>query len=209
MVLEVLQRAEPLALPDLYLTAGCLFQTVWNHLHHYASDKGILDYDLFYCDPTDLSWEAEDEVIKRSAAAFNDLGVEVQIRNQARVHLWFGEHFGIPIAPFVSSRDAIRNFLAIACCLGIRTNHDDIEVYSPFGTGDLFELIVRRNPDARRPPVRIREEDGALGSALASAHDLAVGLITLVPDAWTHFRLRRLDHRQRNAHSECRDGARY
>lgn len=151
MVVEVLNRAETLPLPDWYLTAGCLFQTVWNHLHGYPPASGILDYDLFYCDPTDLSWEAEDDVIKRTAEAFTDVGVDVQIRNQARVHLWFEDHFGIPIAPFASSRDAIRNFLAIACCLGVRTNDGDIGVYAPFGTDDLFKLIIRRNPDAVGP----------------------------------------------------------
>ena len=32
MVHEVLDRAERLDLPDWYLAAGCLFQTVWNVL---------------------------------------------------------------------------------------------------------------------------------------------------------------------------------
>lgn len=148
---EVLQRAESLNLPDWYLTAGCLFQRVWNHLHGFQSDHGIIDYDLFYCDPVDLSWEAEDTVIKRTTNAFNDLGLEVQVRNQTRVHLWFEDHFGIPIAPFTSSKDAIRNFLAIACCLGIRSNDGEIEIYAPFGMDDLFGLMIRRNPEAAGP----------------------------------------------------------
>lgn len=148
---EVLERAESLGLPDWYLTAGCLFQRVWNHLHGYPSSNGILDYDLFYCDPADPSWEAENDVIERTAEAFADLGIEVQVRNQARVHLWFEDHFGIPIAPFGSSKDGIRNFLATACCLGIRTNEDEMEIYAPFGTDDLFSLVVRRNPEAAGP----------------------------------------------------------
>ncbi|HVE92324.1 MAG TPA: nucleotidyltransferase family protein [Actinomycetota bacterium] len=140
-----------MGLPDWYLTAGCLFQRVWNHLHGYPLANGILDYDLFYCDPADLSWEAENKVIERAADAFDNLGVEVQVRNQARVHVWFEDHFGIAIAPFASSKDAIRNFLATACCIGIRTNNGTIEVYSPFGTDDLFELIVCRNAYAAGP----------------------------------------------------------
>jgi hypothetical protein len=151
MVVEVLARAEALGLPDWYLTAGCLFQTVWNHLHDYAPANGILDYDLFYCDPSDLSWEAEDAVIQRAADTFAGLQANVQIRNQARVHLWFEDHFGISIAPFTTSGDAIRNFLATACCVGIRTNGGDFDVYAPYGMDDLFALTVRRNPEAAGP----------------------------------------------------------
>jgi hypothetical protein len=148
---EILKRVESLGLPDWYLTAGCLFQRVWNHLHGYPPANGILDYDLFYCDPSDLSWEAEDGVIKRTQESFADIGVNVQVRNQARVHIWFEDHFGIPIAPFASSKVAIRNFLATACCLGIRSEDGAIEVFTPFGTDDLFDLIIRRNPEAAGP----------------------------------------------------------
>ncbi|KAL2704568.1 hypothetical protein AAEP93_005639 [Penicillium crustosum] len=49
---------------------------------------GISDYDLVYFDSSDLSWEAEDSVIRTGHRIFKDLKAPVQIRNQARVHLW-------------------------------------------------------------------------------------------------------------------------
>jgi hypothetical protein len=52
-----------LALPDAWLVAGCLVQTVWNVLTDRPLDHGISDYDIFYFDP-DTSWEAEDAVIR-------------------------------------------------------------------------------------------------------------------------------------------------
>ena len=61
-VAEVLHRAESLDLPNWYLTAGCLFQTVWNVLDGHDPERGIKDYDLFYFDEGDRSWDAEDEV---------------------------------------------------------------------------------------------------------------------------------------------------
>jgi hypothetical protein len=42
------------------VTAGCLFQTVWNVVTDRPPTSGIKDYDIFYFDGTDLSWEAED-----------------------------------------------------------------------------------------------------------------------------------------------------
>jgi uncharacterized protein len=148
---EVLGRAESLALPDWYLTAGCLFQTVWNHLHDYEPTNAIVDYDLFYFDASDVSWDAEDAVIRASAATLSGLGVDVQVRNQARVHLWFEDHFGIAIAPFVETEDAISNFLAPCCAVGMRTWRSDVEVCAPFGLDDLFDLVVRPNPKAAGP----------------------------------------------------------
>ena len=85
---EVLTRAAVLALPGWYLVAGCLYQTVWNIVTGGPAEAGILDYDLAYFDASDLSWESEDAVIQAGRSLFGDLPVPVQIRNQARVHLW-------------------------------------------------------------------------------------------------------------------------
>ena len=86
---EVLDKAAEMELPGWYLTAGCLYQTVWNVVTGQPPEAGILDYDLAYCDPTDLSWDAEDAVIRAGSKIFGHLLAPVQIRNQARVHLWY------------------------------------------------------------------------------------------------------------------------
>src|SRR5215472_18829255 len=84
----VLDRAAATALPGWYLVAGCLYQTVWNVVTGQPPEAGILDYDLAYFDASDLSWQAEDAVTQAGRALFGDLPAPVQIRNQARVHLW-------------------------------------------------------------------------------------------------------------------------
>jgi uncharacterized protein len=55
---EVLTRAAAMSLPEWYLVAGCLYQTVWNVVTGQPPEAGILDYDLVYFDASDLSWEA-------------------------------------------------------------------------------------------------------------------------------------------------------
>jgi hypothetical protein len=146
VVVEVLARAEALALPGWYLTAGCLFQTVWNVLDGHEPTRGIRDYDLFYFDDRDLSWEAEDVVIRRCRAAFAGCGGEVEVRNEARVHLWYEDHFGVPCPPYASSEAAIDSFAATACCVGVRTVAGRAHVYAPFGLADLFAFVLRPNP---------------------------------------------------------------
>ena len=86
-LVEVLARAATMDLPGWYLVAGCLDQTVWNVVTGQPAQAGILDYDVAYFDDSDLSWEAEDEIIQAGNAVFAGLPVPVQIRNQARVHL--------------------------------------------------------------------------------------------------------------------------
>lgn len=141
----LLSRLAELDLPGWHLTAGCLFQTVWNALSGRDPTAGIRDYDVFYFDE-DASWQAEDEVIRSSAESLRDLPVDVEVRNQARVHLWYPEKFGISCPPLTSAEDGIDSFLATACCLGVRQTHDgDRRVYAPRGFTDLYALVVRPN----------------------------------------------------------------
>ncbi|MEV6766142.1 nucleotidyltransferase family protein [Streptomyces sp. NPDC051105] len=143
---EVMTRAATLDLPGWYVTAGCLFQTVWNVVTGRPPANGIKDYDIFYFDDSDRSWEAEDAVIKAGHEVFADLPAEVEIRNEARVHLWYEQKFGVPCPPHGSTEAAIDCFAATTCCLGIRLASDGgWRVYAPHGLSDIFNLVVRPN----------------------------------------------------------------
>jgi len=146
-VTEVLARAATMRLPGWYLVAGCLYQTVWNVVTGQPPSTGILDYDLAYFDDSDVSWEAEDAVIRAGQRLFGDLPAPVQIRNQARVHLWYEQKFGIPCPPHESTEAAIDTFEATAACLGVRLEPSGHwRVYAPYGLADVFNLVVRPNP---------------------------------------------------------------
>jgi hypothetical protein len=144
VLMEVLSRAAGLELPNWYLTAGCVVQTVWNVRTNRPPTHGIRDYDLFYFDDTDLSYQAEAEVIQAGARTFGDLPVE--IRNEARVHLWYEKHFGVPCPPYTSVEAAIDSFAATTCCVGVRLAAGGWRVYAPHGLADVFGLVVRPNP---------------------------------------------------------------
>ncbi|MGW8486910.1 nucleotidyltransferase family protein [Streptomyces sp. NPDC055886] len=147
VLVEVLNRTAGLGLPNWYVTAGCLFQTVWNVATGRHPTNGIKDYDVFYFDDRDLSWEAEDKVIKAAHQAFAGLPTEVEVRNEARVHLWYEQKFGVACAPHVSTEAAIDSFAATTCCLGVRLEPGGRwRVYAPHGLSDVFNLVVRPNP---------------------------------------------------------------
>jgi uncharacterized protein len=147
VLVEVATRAALLELPGWYLTAGCLAQTVWNTVTGRAPDDGIKDYDLFYFDAADLSWEAENARIQSAKVAYSDIRAEVEVRNEARVHLWYEQKFGVPCPPYSSTEDAIDSFAATTCCLGVRLEPGGRwRTYAPHGLSDVFNLVIRPNP---------------------------------------------------------------
>jgi hypothetical protein len=150
LIPEILAAAQTLGLPRWYLAAGCLSQTVWNIQAGRAPDANIHDYDLVYFDP-DLSWEAEDRFIQAGAARFGDLPVE--IRNQARVHLWYPERFGQVIPPFLSPEAAIARWPATCTCTAVTVGPTGLQVYAPYGLDDLMQGVVRPNPTQPENPV--------------------------------------------------------
>lgn len=141
----ILRELAALALPDAWLVSGCLVQTVWNTITGRATDYGILDYDVFYFDP-DTSWQAEDAVIRTLQARLGHLGVAIEARNQARVHLWYPQKHGMPYPPATRSTDGIDRFLTRNTQIGLRGGHDGYEVYAPNGFADIAGLVVRPNP---------------------------------------------------------------
>lgn len=141
----ILDRLGALAMPDAWLVSGCVFQSVWNGLTGRDPTHGIHDYDVFYFDE-DTSYEAEDAIIRQCAAAFADLPIEVQVRNQARVPLWYPQKYGRPYPPIANSTEALTRFLAPCCAVGMQKDGPDIAVAAPLGLDDLFAMVVRPNP---------------------------------------------------------------
>jgi hypothetical protein len=147
-LMKVLETARDLDLPDWLIFSGAVYQRVLNHLTGRDLDYGIRDYDLGYFDRSDISYEAEDAVIHRVAAAFEPpLRAMVEVRNQARVHLWFEGKFGEPYAPLACTAEALDRFTSATFSVGVQLRADDgLTVVAPFGLEDLFALRLVPNP---------------------------------------------------------------
>jgi hypothetical protein len=141
IIAEELSR---LALPDAWIVAGCVVQSVWNVQTARAVDYGIADYDIFYFDP-DTSWQAEDAVIRKLQGQFSRTGARVEVRNQARVHLWYPQKHGLPYPALHCSTDGIDRFLTKNTQVGIRRAPSGHDIYAPNGFDDIAEMIVRPN----------------------------------------------------------------
>ena len=141
----ILASWEHIGLPDCWLVAGVLAQTVWNRAHGFDVAFGISDIDLVYHDADDLSEESEAGHSRRINSLFAGLGLPFDVKNEARVHLWYEDKFGYPIKPYKSAEAAIATFPTTATAVGLRPSGDGFEVCAPLGLDDLLELTLRPN----------------------------------------------------------------
>lgn len=142
---RVLSNWEKIALPDCWLVAGAIAQTVWNRSFGLAATHGIDDIDIVYFDADDISESTEAEHASRLRKVFSDLPVWIDVKNEARVHLWYEAKFKYPIAPYTSAADAITTFPTTATAIGLQPRAGSLELCAPYGISDLLGSIVRPN----------------------------------------------------------------
>lgn len=139
---HILARWEELDLPNAWLVAGCLFQTIWNLRTGRSPGSGIKDYDIFYFDASDLSESNEQQAQAKANAVFSDLGVTIEVANQARVHVWYPRYFARPYPELASVEDGIKRFLVLETCVGVRPG----QCHAPFGLAGVYAGTLSPNP---------------------------------------------------------------
>jgi hypothetical protein len=145
-LVKLLTAACRMDLPNWRLGGGCIYQTVWNVLTGRPRQAGIKDYDLVYFDDSNLSWEAEDSAGRQIVASLPDFQGEIEVRNHARVPLWFEQRFGFPCPPVLHPDEVFRQYPLIVQGLGVRLEFDgSLNILAPFGLADLFTLRIRPN----------------------------------------------------------------
>lgn len=153
VLMRILQTVKDLGLPDAWLVSGGVYQTVWNALTGRPSDFGIKDYDVIYFDGTNLSYEAEDRVIRDMNTALPDLADKLEVRNQARVHLWYEKRFGRPYFPLSCAMESLTTYAAKTHAVAVRLGDEGaIDVRAPFGLASIFAMRLIPNPATDNRP---------------------------------------------------------
>ncbi|TLP47240.1 nucleotidyltransferase family protein [Cohaesibacter sp. CAU 1516] len=143
-LMEILTGLRALDLPDWRLVSGAIYQTVWNRLTGQPQGHGIKDYDVAYFDASDRSYEAEDAMIKRVEAAMPQWQGRIELRNQARVHLWYPERFGGSYPELKDTDESLENYMCTTHAVAVRLEDDDsLSIAAPFGLEDIFALTIR------------------------------------------------------------------
>jgi hypothetical protein len=143
--MEGLRAARDVDAPDWLIAAGAIRDAVWDDLHGRPLTTPPRDLDLGFFDPDDLTPERDAEVEAALRRRAPDLPWDA--KNQAAVHLWYPDRFGIEVQPFRATAEAIATFPETASCVGVRLLPDDeILVVAPHGLDDLFGCVCRHNP---------------------------------------------------------------
>lgn len=132
-MMQVLQAAEILDLPNWWIGAGFLRNKVWDTLADIKSSPSR-DVDLAYFSQDtspEIDWQ-HDEFMK-SMYPF----AEWEVRNQARMH------YVNKMKPFTSTEDAISNWVETATCIGVKLHKGELRYLFCHGMDDLLNLTAR------------------------------------------------------------------
>lgn len=145
-LMSILTQLRDCELPDAWLTSGAVYGTVWNSLTGRPHRHGIKDYDLIYYDGADLSWNGEDVQVRRVARLMKPLRLPVELRNQARVHLWFKKRFGSNYPQLFNSKESLNYYASKTHSVAVRLINEEIDVTAPFGLENVFNMQIVPNP---------------------------------------------------------------
>lgn len=139
----ILDYIDFLNLPNSYIAAGSVFQTIWNYYDNKPLNYNIKDIDIIYYDSNNLSKEDEKKLESNISQYFKDMNYEFDVHNEARMHLWKKENENRNIDQYKNSEDAIDQWIATVHAIGITKKNNKIEVYAPYGLSDIFSKTIR------------------------------------------------------------------
>lgn len=146
VTMSALRAVRELRLPSWCIGAGAIRNLVWDHLHRFERATEPDDVDLIFYEPGNLSQDFEQSLGLALSSKMPSL--KWDIVNQARVHHWLQSAHGRSAEPLQSLREGVASWPEVATCVGVTlTESEQIEVLAPHGLQDLFEMIIRWNPE--------------------------------------------------------------
>ena len=160
LLMDILERARNLNVENYYIGAGCVAQSTWNYLCGNDLWFGIKDIDFVYFDQENTNNPIEKKLKEKIYESFSDIKIEIDIVNQASVHLWYKDYFGYPIKPYKSLESAIDTWPTTATALGVRLETDNtLKIYAPFRITDLLQMRIRANKVQITEEIYIKKVD--------------------------------------------------
>ncbi|MFC4200875.1 nucleotidyltransferase family protein [Candidimonas humi] len=143
-LMNALVAVRSLGLGSWCIGAGAVRALVWDSLHGFQKSSEVGDLDVAYFDahaPLELDAHLQQQLNRLLP------GLNCEVTNQARVHDWYANTFGLQVAPLSSLEDGLATWPEYATCVGVFLDEDEfLHVVAPHGLDDLFELRVRHNP---------------------------------------------------------------
>lgn len=144
-LMDILDYVYKLKLPNFYIAAGSIFQTIWNYYDNKPLNYGIKDIDIIYYNNDDLTIDTDLKYYNIIKDYCNKKGYnyEIDVSNEARMHIWKKEKFNIDVKQYINSEDAINKWIATVHAIGITKENDKIKIYAPYGLSDIYSRTIR------------------------------------------------------------------
>ncbi|MFC7686552.1 nucleotidyltransferase family protein [Ureibacillus sp. GCM10028918] len=138
-MMEILQTAKTLDLPDWWICAGFVRSKIWDTLHGFSKRTPIPDVDVIYFDPSNLNELKEKQYEELLKSLYPN--IPWSVKNEARMHIRNNS------APYKSATDAISKFPETATALGIKLDsYDTLLLTAPCGISDVVNMVVKPTP---------------------------------------------------------------
>jgi uncharacterized protein len=135
---EVLPALKALDLPDAWLTAGAIRNTVWNH--RLKSNLPLNDLDIVFWSATARH---SDELAAEAKLKQQHPTQAFQVRNQYKYGRW--RHYNR--TPLTSVENGLQRFLHTASAVGVRLGPSGAwQWLAPYGIDDLYNGVLRQTP---------------------------------------------------------------
>ena len=147
-IMNILKTVKMFRLPEWYVAAGAIRNTVWDVLHGYRHRTRLDGIDVVYYDPA-VS-EERDSYLQSELGQI--LPLKWEVVNQAVV----GSRDPKP----KSCIESMSRWPETATSVGVRLEKDNsLTVAAPHGLEDLMNLVVCPSPDANRLDFRKRLQE--------------------------------------------------
>lgn len=143
-MMDVLNTADALNLPDWWIGAGFLRNKVWNEIQGNKTQPPR-DVDLVYFDAANVApetdWAYDAKMMEEFPIA------DWEVRNQARMH--YVNNF----EPYSSTAEGIAHWVETATCVAVRLEMGRLAFLYCYGSDDLLNMIARPIPAFQKQPL--------------------------------------------------------
>lgn len=149
-MMNIINMASALNLPQWIIGAGFVRNKVWDHLS--GNKKEVVDtrdVDLVYFDPQGNDQKADEQL---SAELRDKTGIVWEVVNEFYAHAWNG------LPPYISTEDAISQWPETVTAIGVTLDEGgELKLFAPYGINDLINFIVRPSPKFKGGLEKVKE----------------------------------------------------
>jgi len=140
--ITVLNALTAQGIPNAWLAGGALTQSYWNHQQGLPWHQGVKDFDVVYFAQESIEAQRQRE---QQLNATCPVAFDIDLKNQALVHTWYGQKFGHEIDPYESALEGIESWIP-AFSVGIAlAATSQLKLYAPFSLADIYHQRVTPN----------------------------------------------------------------